>query len=102
MAAICYRCAFASCSITSRLVHEVAFAAASSKANQPYSTCSAGWIVNAVSAGNSRVKTYSVFSVTPGATKWLGPALGEHNHEVLRALGLDDAHIEMLKNEGVL
>ena len=41
-------------------------------------------------------------SVTPGATKWLGPALGEHNHEVLRALGLDDAHIEMLKNEGVL
>jgi crotonobetainyl-CoA:carnitine CoA-transferase CaiB-like acyl-CoA transferase len=41
-------------------------------------------------------------SATPGTTKWLGPALGEHNREVLRALGLDDAHIEMLKKEGVL
>lgn len=41
-------------------------------------------------------------SATPGTTKWLGPALGEHNHEVLHGLGLDDAHIEMLKEQGVL
>lgn len=41
-------------------------------------------------------------SATPGATKWLGPALGEHNREVLHALGLDDAQIEILKKEGVL
>jgi crotonobetainyl-CoA:carnitine CoA-transferase CaiB-like acyl-CoA transferase len=41
-------------------------------------------------------------SATPGTTKWLGPELGEHNQEVLRDLGLDDAHIAMLKKEGVL
>jgi crotonobetainyl-CoA:carnitine CoA-transferase CaiB-like acyl-CoA transferase len=41
-------------------------------------------------------------SATPGATKWLGPALGEHNDEVLHALGFGDAHIQRLKNEGVL
>ena len=41
-------------------------------------------------------------SATPGTTKWLGPALGEHNHEVLHALGFDDTQIEMLKRQGVL
>lgn len=42
------------------------------------------------------------FSATPGTTNWLGPALGEHNREVLGALGLDDAQIAMLKEQGVL
>jgi crotonobetainyl-CoA:carnitine CoA-transferase CaiB-like acyl-CoA transferase len=41
-------------------------------------------------------------SATPGTTKWLGPALGEHNDDVLRALGLDDAQIDLLKKEGVI
>ena len=30
---------------------------------------------------------------TPGSTRWLGPKLGEHNRELLEALGLDDAKI---------
>ena len=30
---------------------------------------------------------------TPGGTQWLGPRLGEHNREVLEALGLDDEMI---------
>jgi crotonobetainyl-CoA:carnitine CoA-transferase CaiB-like acyl-CoA transferase len=41
-------------------------------------------------------------SATPGTTQWLGPALGEHTREILSGLGLDDAYIDMLKNEGVL
>jgi len=30
---------------------------------------------------------------TPGGTQWLGPRLGEHNREILEALGLDDEMI---------
>jgi len=41
-------------------------------------------------------------SETPGATKWLGPRLGQHNAEVLHALGYDDAQIAQLQKEGVL
>lgn len=41
-------------------------------------------------------------SETPGETKWLGPALGEHNDEVLRALGYDDAHIAQLRAEKII
>jgi len=41
-------------------------------------------------------------SETPGGTKWLGPALGQHNAEVLHALGYDDAQIAELQKEGVL
>jgi crotonobetainyl-CoA:carnitine CoA-transferase CaiB-like acyl-CoA transferase len=41
-------------------------------------------------------------SETPGETKWIGPALGEHNEEVLRALGYDDAHIAQLRAEQVI
>jgi crotonobetainyl-CoA:carnitine CoA-transferase CaiB-like acyl-CoA transferase len=41
-------------------------------------------------------------SETPGETKWLGPALGEHNDEVLRSLGYDEENIAQLKREGVL
>jgi crotonobetainyl-CoA:carnitine CoA-transferase CaiB-like acyl-CoA transferase len=32
----------------------------------------------------------------------LGPELGEHNHEVLRALGYVDTEIAELKNNGVI
>jgi crotonobetainyl-CoA:carnitine CoA-transferase CaiB-like acyl-CoA transferase len=42
------------------------------------------------------------FSETPGSTRWLGPELGEHNHEVLRALGYADTEIAELKNNGVI
>jgi formyl-CoA transferase len=41
-------------------------------------------------------------SETPGQTKWLGPALGEHNEEVLRRLGYDDDAIALLRREQVI
>ena len=41
-------------------------------------------------------------SETPGETKWLGPALGEHTHEVLRALGYDDAEIRQLQEQKII
>ena len=31
---------------------------------------------------------------TPGSTRWLGPKLGEHNKEILEALGLNDEMIQ--------
>ncbi|WP_136415074.1 CaiB/BaiF CoA-transferase family protein [Herbaspirillum sp. ST 5-3] len=41
-------------------------------------------------------------SETPGETKWLGPALGEHTAEVLRGLGYDDQHIAQLRHDHVI
>ncbi len=41
-------------------------------------------------------------SETPGETKWLGPALGEHNTEVLRGLGYDEEGIAQLKRDKVI
>ncbi len=41
-------------------------------------------------------------SATPGATKWLGPTLGQHNHEILAALGYDAAQIAALQQDGVI
>ena len=41
-------------------------------------------------------------SATPGETKWMGPALGEHNAEVLRGLGYDDSHIAQLRQDKVI
>lgn len=41
-------------------------------------------------------------SATPGKTEWLGPALGEHNDEILHALGFDDEVIAVLKKEKVI
>jgi formyl-CoA transferase len=41
-------------------------------------------------------------SETPGETKWLGPELGEHNAEVLGALGYSAEQIAQLRSEGVL
>jgi crotonobetainyl-CoA:carnitine CoA-transferase CaiB-like acyl-CoA transferase len=42
-------------------------------------------------------------SETPGATEWPGPELGAHNREVLcQVLGLGDAEIDRLANDGVI
>jgi formyl-CoA transferase len=41
-------------------------------------------------------------SETPGATKWIGPRLGEHTGEVLGALGFGAAEIAALKARGVV
>jgi formyl-CoA transferase len=41
-------------------------------------------------------------SETPGETKWIGPALGEHTAEVLRGLGYDDEQIAHLRRDHVI
>ncbi len=41
-------------------------------------------------------------SATPGQTKWLGPTLGEHTDEVLRALGYPDDAIAQLRADRVV
>lgn len=41
-------------------------------------------------------------SATPGKTRWLGPALGEHTDEVLAGLGLDAAAREALRAKGCI
>jgi crotonobetainyl-CoA:carnitine CoA-transferase CaiB-like acyl-CoA transferase len=41
-------------------------------------------------------------SATPGTTNWLGPELGEHNVEVLRALGYSDDDIAALHSDKVI
>lgn len=41
-------------------------------------------------------------SATPGRTRWLGPALGEHTEEVLAALGVGDEVIGHLRKQGLV
>jgi formyl-CoA transferase len=41
-------------------------------------------------------------SATPGTTKWLGPALGQHTEEVLGSIGIGSAEFEELKEQGVV
>jgi len=41
-------------------------------------------------------------SDTPGATKWIGPRLGEHTDEVLASLGYAQAEITALRMRGVV
>jgi crotonobetainyl-CoA:carnitine CoA-transferase CaiB-like acyl-CoA transferase len=41
-------------------------------------------------------------SATPGGTRWLGPALGEHTDAVLADLGYDAAAIAALRADGVI
>jgi formyl-CoA transferase len=41
-------------------------------------------------------------SATPGGTRWLGPALGEHTDAVLAQLGYDAASIAALRADGVI
>ncbi|MER6438330.1 CaiB/BaiF CoA-transferase family protein [Streptomyces sp. NPDC001185] len=42
------------------------------------------------------------FETRPGATRWLGPELGEHTDEVLAALGVSTARLTELRARGVL
>ncbi len=42
------------------------------------------------------------FSQTPGETRWVGPALGEHTAEVLGELGYDDEAVARLRASGVV
>ena len=41
-------------------------------------------------------------SQTPGRTRWVGPALGEHTVEVLTELGFDAEGIAALRSDGVI
>jgi len=41
-------------------------------------------------------------SRTPGELKWLGPKIGEHNLEVLKAIGLSEEQINQMKERGVI
>jgi formyl-CoA transferase len=41
-------------------------------------------------------------SQTPGRTRWIGPALGEHTDEVMRGLGYADADIAALRERRVI
>jgi succinyl-CoA--D-citramalate CoA-transferase len=52
------------------------------------------------------IKMHGVFprlSATPGSVRWTGPALGEHNHEVLcELLGLSLSQVADLQRQGVV
>lgn len=41
-------------------------------------------------------------SATPGATRWLGPALGEHTEEVLASIGIRGEALAELRRQGVV
>ncbi|MNQ28713.1 Succinyl-CoA:(R)-benzylsuccinate CoA-transferase subunit BbsF [compost metagenome] len=56
-------------------------------------------------ADGSPVKLPAVvpkLSETPGQTRWVGPKLGEHTEEVLKALGYDSAAIDELAKTGAI
>lgn len=57
-------------------------------------------------AGIGRMPMQQVFprlSQTPGAIRWSGPELGQHNHDVFTGLlGLTDAELEELRQKGVI
>ncbi|WP_338847417.1 CaiB/BaiF CoA-transferase family protein [Massilia sp. W12] len=56
-------------------------------------------------ADGSPVKLPAVtpkMSATPGATRWLGPQLGQHNREILQQLGMSEEQIAALQADGVL
>ncbi len=42
------------------------------------------------------------FSGTPGETRWVGPALGEHTDEVLDELGYDEEAVSRLRGSGAV
>ena len=50
--------------------------------------------------------SWSAASASAGIDRWIrfpAPTLGQHNHEVLSSiLGLDEAEIERLENQGVI
>jgi crotonobetainyl-CoA:carnitine CoA-transferase CaiB-like acyl-CoA transferase len=41
-------------------------------------------------------------SQTPGAVEWLGPAMGEHNIEVLKKIGLSESQIGAMQKKGII
>jgi formyl-CoA transferase len=42
-------------------------------------------------------------SRTPGAIRWLGPELGQHNDDIYgRLLGVDEAQREQLASQGII
>jgi len=41
-------------------------------------------------------------SATPGQTRWIGPALGEHTREILASLGVEDEEFKHLHSDGVI
>jgi len=41
-------------------------------------------------------------SETPGRTRWLGPALGQHTDEVLESIGVSREEIDRLRREGAI
>lgn len=41
-------------------------------------------------------------SHTPGQTRWLGPALGQHTDEVLQSIGVSREQIDRLRREGAI
>ena len=41
-------------------------------------------------------------SGTPGRTRWLGPALGEHSRAVLETIGIDAQQFEQLRAKGIV
>jgi formyl-CoA transferase len=41
-------------------------------------------------------------SQTPGATRWLGPALGQHTDEVLESIGVSRGEIDRLRRDGAI
>ncbi|MDH4114742.1 MAG: CoA transferase [Burkholderiaceae bacterium] len=64
-----------------------------------------GMIEQAILPDGTPMKVPAVvpkLSATPGKTRWLGPRLGEHTDEVLHTLGLDEAAIKGLRDEGVI
>ena len=40
-------------------------------------------------------------SATPGQTRWVGPALGEHTEAVLASIGIEAAEFERLRADGI-
>lgn len=64
-----------------------------------------GMLEQAALADGSALKVPAVvpkLSATPGGTRWLGPALGEHTNDVLKQLGYDDDRIASLRDAGVI
>lgn len=43
-----------------------------------------------------------VLQKNPGATRWLGPELGQHTEEVLNELGINHQEQQRLRQQGVL